>query len=107
MYYQVDMSTWKNELTSEQWERVRPVMPPETTGKRGRPRKDDRSMLNGILWIAHSGAQWRLLPSQYGPWQSVYTRFTKWRDEGVMDAIFQILSTDADIENLSIDSVNS
>ncbi len=96
----------KYELTSEQWERVKPIMPPETTGKRGRPRKDDRIMLNGILWIAHSGAQWRLLPRQYGPWQSVYARFAKWRDEGTLEAIFQALSTDADMENLSIDSTS-
>jgi len=81
-------------------------MPPETTGKRGRPRKDDRTMLNGILWIAHSRAQWRLLPRRYGPWQSVYARFAKWWDEGILKAIFQVLSTDADMENLSIDSTS-
>jgi len=63
-------------------------------------------MPNGILWIAHSGAQWRLLPKQYGPWQSVYARFAKWRDEGILEAIFQTLSTDADMENLSIDSTS-
>jgi len=81
-------------------------MPTGTIGKRGRPRKDDRTMLNGILRIAHSGAQWRLLPRQYGPWQSVYARFAKWRDEGILEAIFQALSTDADMENLSIDSTS-
>jgi len=63
-------------------------------------------MLNGILWIAHSGAQWRLLPKQHGPWQSVYARSAKWRDEGILEAIFQALSTDADMENLSIDSTS-
>lgn len=96
----------KYELTTEQWERVKLLMPPETTGKRGRLRKDDRTMLNGILWIAHSGAQWRLLPKQYGPWQSVYARFAKWRDEGIVEAIFQVLSKDADMENLSMDSTS-
>lgn len=44
------------ELTKEQWERVKAVLPPEKTGKRGRPRKDDQKMLNGMLWIARSGA---------------------------------------------------
>ena len=62
------------ELTKEQWERVKAVLPPERTGKRGRPRKDDRKMLNGMLWIVRSGAQWRELPEAYGPWQSVYAR---------------------------------
>ena len=42
------------ELTKEQWERVRPLLPPEETGKRGRPRKDNRMMLNGMLWIAEA-----------------------------------------------------
>jgi len=60
------------ELTKEQWEQVKEVLPPERTGKRGRPQKDDQRMLNGMLWIARSGAQRRELPEAYGPWQSVY-----------------------------------
>ncbi|WP_365352265.1 transposase [uncultured Oscillibacter sp.] len=40
---------------------------PKRTGNRGRPRKDDRDMRNGMLRIAHSGAQWRELPAAYGP----------------------------------------
>ena len=77
------------ELTKEQWDRVKVLLPAERTGKRGRPRKDDRSMLNGMLWIAHSGAQWRELPEAYGPWQSVYARFAKWRDDGTLEAVFR------------------
>ncbi len=81
-------------------------MPPERTGKRGRPGNDNRVMLNGMLWVARSGAQWRELPEAYGPWQSVYARFAKWRDNGVLEAIFHALSQDADMENLSIDSTS-
>ena len=92
------------ELTKEQWERVKKLLPAERTGKRGRPRKDDRNMLNGMLWIVRSGAQWRELPEAYGPWQSVYARFAKWRDDGTLEAIFRALSADADMENLSLDS---
>ena len=92
------------ELTKEQWERVKALLPPEETGKRGRPRKDNRTMLNGMLWIARSGAQWRELPEVYGPWQSVYARFAKWRDDGTLETIFHALSENADMENLSIDS---
>ena len=92
------------ELTTEQRKRVKPLLPPEETGKRGRPRKDNRTMLNGMLWIAGSGAQWRELPEAYGPWQSVYARFAKWRDDGTLETMFRALSEDADMENLSIDS---
>ena len=92
------------ELTKEQWERVKLLPPPEETGKRGRPRKDNRIMLNGMLWIARSGAQWRELLEAYGPWQSVYGRFAKWRDDGTLKKVFRALSEDADTENLSMDS---
>ena len=52
------MSLKQYELTKEQWERIKPLLPPEETGKWGRPRKDNRIMLNGMLWIIRSGAQW-------------------------------------------------
>ena len=92
------------ELTSEQWERIAPLLPPERTGRRGRPPKDNRVMLNGMLWIARSGAQWRSLPESYGPWQSVHARFMKWRNDGVLERVFKALSADYDGENLSLDS---
>ena len=61
-------------------------------------------MLNGMLWIARSGAQWRERPQGYGPVQSVYARFAKWRDAGTLETVFHALSENADMENLSIDS---
>ncbi|MDE7003372.1 MAG: transposase [Oscillospiraceae bacterium] len=54
------------ELTKGQWSAYKELLPLERAGKRGRPRKDDRKMLNGMLWIAHSGARWRELPEAYG-----------------------------------------
>lgn len=57
-----------------------------------------------MLWMNHSGAQWRQLPKHYGPWQSVYARFSKWRDDGIWENIFSELNQDADAENRSIDS---
>ncbi len=58
---------------------------PETKGKQGRPAKDSQTILNGIVWIARSGAPWRDLPARYGPWETVYSRFRKWIDDGVLD----------------------
>ena len=92
------------DLTGGQWERIQPLLPPEKTGKKGRPRKDNRMMLNGMLWMNHSGAQWRQLPKRYGPWQSVYARFAKWCSDGIWEHVFSALNQDADTENLSIDS---
>ena len=88
------------ELKKEQWDRIKQMLPPEETGKRERPHKDNRTMLNGMLWIVRSGAQWRELPEAYGPWQSVYARFAKWRDDGTLERVFHTLSGDEDMENL-------
>ena len=94
------------ELRNEEWERIKELLPPENTGKKGRSRKDNRIMLNGMLWMTRSGCQWRELPERYGKWQGVYTRFRKWRDEGILEKLFRVLSADADMENLSIDSTS-
>ena len=71
------MGTKRYELTESEWLRIREMLPPEHPkgGKRGRPAKcDNRSAMNGILWIARGGAPWRELPERYGPWQTVYSR---------------------------------
>ena len=59
-----------------------------------------------MMWIARSGAQWRELLEKYGSWQTVYSKFRKWNDEGVLEKVFKSLSEDADMENLSIDSTS-
>ncbi len=92
------------ELTDEAWEKVADLLPPENTGRRGRPCKDNRTMLNGMIWIAKSGAPWRDLPERFGPWESVYSRFRKWIDDGILDNIFRILSMEAELYEVSIDA---
>lgn len=61
-------------------------------------------MLNGMVWIARSGAPWRDLPERYGPWNSVYSRFRKWIDDGILDNIFWVLSLEAELDELSLDA---
>jgi len=95
------------EISNEEWERIGPLMPPPNGRKGGRPRKDDRTMLNAIIWLARTGCQWREIPERYGKWEAVYARFHKWQDDGLLERIFHALSTDADMENLSIDSTCS
>lgn len=97
------MATHRYEIADNEWDRIKEYIP---TAKTGRPPKDHRQMLNAMLWMARSGAMWEDLPSRYGPWKTVYSRFCKWRDEGILTAIFTALSMDADYENLSIDSTS-
>ena len=92
------------ELTDEEWLRIEPLLPPENTGKQGRPRKDNRIIMNGIVWLARSGAPWRDLPERYGSWKTVYSRFRKWIDDGILDNIFRVLSLEAELGELSIDA---
>lgn len=97
------MATKRYELTDEQWERVKDFI---HHSKMGRPPKDDRMMLNAMLWMARSGAGWEDLPERYGSWKTVYSRFRKWRDDGTFLSIFQALGENADMENLSLDSTS-
>ena len=92
------------ELTDQEWNRIKDLLPPEKSGKRGRPSKDNRMILNAMVWIARSGAPWRDLPERYGPWETVYSRFRKWINDGILDNIFRILSLDAELDELFMDS---
>lgn len=77
--------TGRYELSDQRWQMIEDIVsPPQTMG---RPRRDDRQMLNGVLWILCSGAQWRDLPERYGPWKTVYQRFRQWRDDGTFDRV--------------------
>ena len=83
------------ELTDEQWDRIAGFLPSER-GRKARPAKDNREMVNGIVWVLRSGAPWRDLPEQYGPWNSVYTRFSRWTRQGVWRRVLTELAKDAD-----------
>ena len=87
-----------HELTNEQWTKVMPLLPPQKTGYKGRPAADHRRMINGILWIDKTGAPWRDLPKHYGKWQSVSSRFYRWRRTGMWQRILVALNQDADLD---------
>ena len=94
------------EISDTEWERVKDLLPPERTGKAGRPSGDNRTALNGILWIARSGAPWRDLPERYGSWSTLYDKFARWSDLGIFEEIFNMLNVDADMQDLSMDSTS-
>jgi transposase len=86
----------RDALTEEQWCVVKPLLPrPCTTG---RPRRDTRQVVNGILWIIRTGAPWRDSPERFGPWQSVYHWFNHWSRDGTWDRVLETLQTRLDAE---------
>lgn len=70
----------------------------------GRPPKDDRLMLEAMLWRVRTGAPWRDLPPLFGPWPSVYTRFRRWSAQGLWSHLLRHFARDADIEQLCVDA---
>ena len=54
--------------------------------------------------MARTGVPWRDLPPEFGPWNSVFRRFSRWADKGVWQKIFATLSEDADFEEVFLDS---
>ena len=93
----------KVKLTDEQWQKILPLLKsfPEIRLGAGR---DCRRFLEAVLWITRSGSQWRLLPPNYGRWNSVYKRFANWSAKGIFEKLFEQISTDRDLEYLLIDS---
>src|SRR3954454_17456235 len=81
---------YPSDLTDAQWSLIEPHIPPEPGG--GRPRKTDvRDVLDAILYILHTGCQWRYLPSDFPPKSTVWRYFDRWRSDGTLDTIHDLL----------------
>ena len=90
-------------LTDYMWDKLAPLLPPER-GKTGRPSKSHRNMIEAILWKHRTGAPWRDLPEEFGPWISAFTRFNRWSKVGLWQTILEALRDEADTEWLMIDA---
>ena len=97
----------RGELTDAAWAVIEPLLP--TGGGRGKPWADHRRVIDGILWKLRTGAPWRDLPERYGPWQTCYDRFARWRRDGTWDRLLAHAQTRSDavgevVWEVSIDS---
>jgi transposase len=83
---------YRYERTDMQWEQSASFFPDRYHHRRaGRPWKDHRLLGNGSLWHVHPGAPWPDTPGRYGPWQTVYARFHRWRKDGTWAKILDAL----------------
>ncbi|WP_432125274.1 IS5 family transposase, partial [Streptomyces sp. C10-9-1] len=83
----------RHELSDAEWDLIRPLLPRPTLG---RPRLDDRMVLNGIVWKFRTGVPWRDVPERYGPWTSLHTRFRRWAADGTFNRMLQAAQAKAD-----------
>jgi transposase len=87
----------RGELTEKQWQQLEPLLPPQSP-ETGRPNKDHRTIINGILWVLRTGAPWRDLPECYGPWRTIASRFYRWRRDGLWDRLLMTVQQQANIQ---------
>ena len=80
------------DITDSQWERIKEFFEEKAAGTRGRPRKDPRDILNGVLWVCRTGAPWKDLPSRYPPYQTCHRYFQQWNEAGIWDKILYALA---------------
>jgi transposase len=83
-------------LTDAQWELIAPVLPEPKSGpgKRGRPPRPFREVLDGILWVMRTGAPWHDLPRRYPPYQTCHRRFQHWCEDGTFEQVVVALRRD-------------
>ncbi len=82
----------RHALTDEQWARLQDLLPQRRTG----PTADDRLFVDAVLYRAKTGVAWRDLPERFGPWKSVYNRFSNWARRGLWAEIFKAIRIEVD-----------
>ena len=70
-------------------------MPP-LQGRMGRPMRDHRVLVEGAIWRFRTGSSWRDLPSEFGPWQTVWKRHARFAEDSVWDEVLTVLLAEAD-----------
>lgn len=86
----------RHRLTDEQWKLIADLFPPPN--RMGRPRRNARDIVDGILWILNTGAPWRDVPSIFGSKSTVWGHFDQWNDDGTLQAVLDRLRAGTEID---------
>lgn len=95
--------SYTQRLTSYQWASIYDYLS-NLSGIYVRSESNCRRFVEGVFWIVKSGAPWRMLPREYGPWNTVYRRFSEWADKGVWYKMLYYFANDPDMEYIMVDS---
>jgi transposase len=85
---------YPSDLTDTQWAKLEPLLKAPRLDRHGggRPRKYVlRRIVDAMLYVVKTGCQWRQMPVDFPPWQSVYQQFRIWRDGGVWERVTKVL----------------
>jgi transposase len=87
------------DLTDTQWDELDDLIPEPIRRRdgRGRPWRDRRAVLNGILWVLRTGAPLADVPERYPTYQTCHRRFQQWVRSGVMKGVIEVLALDLKI----------
>ena len=92
-----DPTIWR--VDDALWALLAPILAcTKTRTKPGRPRRDDRAIVDGLIWLARTGSQWAALPREFGPKSTVHERLTEWVADGKRERAWAALLTEDDAE---------
>ena len=91
-------------FTDNAWIKIREFLRDEPHAYVGQDEHACRRFVEAVKWTSRSGAQWRLLPAEYGAWNSVYKRFVRWCEAGVWERLLAAVAEDPDLEHGMLDS---
>lgn len=81
---------YETDLSDAEWNQLRPLLPKAKWG--GRPRTTEiREIVNAVFYMTKAGCQWRMLPHEFPAWQTVYTYFRNWQEDGTWEEIHDFL----------------
>jgi transposase len=79
------------------WALIAPILASTRVRKKpGRPRRDDRAIFDGLIWLARTGGHWSQLPREFGPKSTVHERFTEWIESGALERAWAVLLREYD-----------
>jgi transposase len=93
-----DPTIWR--VDDALWALLAPILRVDKPRKKpGRPRRDDRAIFDGLIWLARTGGQWAALPREFGPKSTVHERFAEWVETGKLERAWAVLLREYDGAN--------
>jgi transposase len=92
-----DPTIWR--VDDALWALLAPILKVDQPRKKpGRPRRDDRAIFDGLIWLARTGSQWSQLPREFGPKSTVHERFSEWVETGALERAWAVLLREYDTD---------